>query len=477
MQTMSDDVFGKIVDIESEYKDRGYAQGKEAGKNAGAVEGRELGLEHGFDIGKDLGFYQGWVQTWLDAATTQPGLVPDRAQKKLLAIKAVIDSVPATNIEGAHFDDRLKEIRQKFKVASAMLGVNISAELPTNSLGSTAARIIAENVTKLPDFDDTVNIWVYEEIVEGKKLTEIINIQHENVKYLPGHKLPNNVVATPDAAEVVKDATHIVVVIPHQFIEHLLDRIHGSIRPDARAISLIKGIGISSQGMTTMTQIIHRTLAIPVSSLSGANIANEIAEKKYCETTIGCSDPDEAIVWRSLFNTPYFRVNCVSDVIGVEFCGALKNVVAVGAGFIDGLGLGNNTKAAIIRIGFLEMRRLAMHISGAQIQESTFMESCGIADVITTCYGGRNRRLAEEFVKTGKPMSQLEKELLNGQKLQGYLTADEVHSYIDSCGVTDHFPLFTNIYKICYKGKTPNSIFDGLNVDFSNDTRAPSPAL
>ncbi|KAJ2686817.1 glycerol-3-phosphate dehydrogenase, partial [Coemansia spiralis] len=160
----------------------------------------------------------------------------------------------------------------------------------------------------------------------------------------------------------------------------------------------------------------------------GANIADEIAEEKYCETTIGCTDPADAAVWQSLFNTPYFQVNCVSDVIGVEFCGALKNVVAVGAGFIDGLGLGNNTKAAIIRIGFLEMRRLALHISAAQIQDATFMESCGMADVITTCYGGRNRRLAEEFVKTGKRMSQLEQEMLNGQKLQGYLTAGEVYS-------------------------------------------------
>ncbi|KAI8321426.1 glycerol-3-phosphate dehydrogenase [NAD+] [Martensiomyces pterosporus] len=349
--------------------------------------------------------------------------------------------------------------------------------LGSGNWGSTAARIIGSNVTNLPGFDSTVKVWVYEEVVNGKKLTEIINTQHENVKYLPGHRLPDNVVAVPDAAEAVKDATHIVVVIPHQFIQHLLNSIRGSILPGARAISLIKGIAINDQGMTTMTQVIHRSLAIPVSSLSGANIANEIAEEKYCETTIGCSDPDEAIVWRSLFNTPYFQVNCVSDVIGVEFCGALKNVVAVGAGFIDGLGLGNNTKAAIIRIGFLEMRRLAMHISGAQIQDSTFIESCGIADVITTCYGGRNRRLAEAFVKTGKPMPQLEKELLNGQKLQGYLTAGEVYSYISGRGVTDHFPLFTRIYKICYEGHPPQSIFQDLNVDFSRDKRTPSPSL
>ncbi|KAJ2494329.1 Glycerol-3-phosphate dehydrogenase, partial [Coemansia sp. RSA 2052] len=343
--------------------------------------------------------------------------------------------------------------------------------------GSTAARIVGANVAKLADFDDAVKFWVHEELVDGRKLTDIINTEHENVKYLPGHKLSDNVVAVSDAAEAVKDATHIIVVIPHQFLQHLLETVHGKILPNARAISLIKGIGINDQGMTTMTQIIHRALAIPVSSLSGANIANEIAEEKYCETTIGCQDPDEAIVWRSLFNTPYFQVNCVADVIGVEFCGALKNVVAVGAGFIDGLGLGNNTKAAIIRIGFLEMRRLAMHLAGASIQESTFMESCGLADVITTCYGGRNRRLAEEFVRTGKPMPQLERELLNGQKLQGYLTAGEVYSYIDSSGITDHFPLLTNIYLICYENMPPHTIFAGLNVDFSRDTQVPSPAL
>ncbi|KAJ2732774.1 glycerol-3-phosphate dehydrogenase [Coemansia sp. BCRC 34962] len=349
--------------------------------------------------------------------------------------------------------------------------------LGSGNWGTTAARIVGANVAKLADFDDTVKIWVHEEIVDGRKLTDIINTEHENVKYLPGHKLPDNVVAVPNATDAVRGATHIIIVLPHQYIQQLLDTVHGSILPNASAMSLIKGIGISDQGMTTMTQLIHRTLAIPVSSLSGANIANEIAEEKYCETTIGCQDPDEAIVWRSLFNTPYFQVNCVADVIGVEFCGALKNVVAVGAGFIDGLGLGNNTKAAIIRIGFLEMRRLAMHIAGGGIQESTFMESCGLADVITTCYGGRNRRLAEEFVRTGKPMPQLELELLNGQKLQGYLTAGEVHSYIDSCGVTDHFPLFTNIYQICYESKPPHTIFAGLNVDFSRDTKTPSPSL
>ncbi|KAJ2556934.1 hypothetical protein EV175_001667 [Coemansia sp. RSA 1933] len=131
---MSDDIFSQIVDIENEFKDQGFSQGKEDGKAAGAIEGRELGFENGFDIAKDIGFYQGWAQTWLDAAATHPDLVPDRAQKKLAAIKTIADGIPTTNAEGAHFGDRLKEIQQKFKVVSAMLGVNVSAELPSNSL-------------------------------------------------------------------------------------------------------------------------------------------------------------------------------------------------------------------------------------------------------------------------------------------------------------------------------------------------------
>lgn len=118
----------------------------------------------------------------------------------------------------------------------------------------------------------------------------------------------------------------------------------------------------------------------------GANLANEVAEEKFCETTIGVKDSKMAPILRDLFQTPNFRVVVSDDVDAVEICGALKNIVACGAGFVDGLGLGDNTKAAVIRLGLMEMIKFVdVFYPGSKL--STFFESCGVADLITTCYG------------------------------------------------------------------------------------------
>jgi len=152
----------------------------------------------------------------------------------------------------------------------------------------------------------------------------------------------------------------------------------------------------------------------------------------------------------------------VNDPSSVELCGALKNIVAVAAGFVDALRMGDNTKAAIIRIGLMEIRKFAKMIE-PKSNDETFFQSCGVADLITTCYGGRNRKVAEAFVLTGKSIEQLEKEMLNGQKLQGFDTAKEVYSYLENENMTQEFPLFTRVYSICYEGLSAASI-----VDFPN---------
>lgn len=118
----------------------------------------------------------------------------------------------------------------------------------------------------------------------------------------------------------------------------------------------------------------------------GANLANEVADEKFCETTIGVKDAKMAPILRDLFQTPNFRVVVSDDVDAVEICGALKNIVACGAGFVDGLALGDNTKAAVIRLGLMEMIKFVdVFYPGSKL--ATFFESCGVADLITTCYG------------------------------------------------------------------------------------------
>uniref|UniRef100_A0A2K5JA06 Glycerol-3-phosphate dehydrogenase [NAD(+)] n=2 Tax=Colobinae TaxID=9569 RepID=A0A2K5JA06_COLAP len=291
--------------------------------------------------------------------------------------------------------------------------------------GSAIAKIVGGNAAQLAQFDPRVTMWVFEEDIGGKKLTEIINTQHENVKYLPGHKLPPNVVAVPDVVQAAADADILIFVVPHQFIRKICDQLKGHLKANAIGISLIKGVDEGPNGLKLISEVIGEHLGIPMSVLMGANIASEVADEKFCETTIGCKDPAQGQLLKELMQTPNFRITVVQEVDTVEICGALKNVVAVGAGFCDGLGFGDNTKAA----------------------------SCGVADLITTCYGGRNRKVAEAFARTGKSIEQLEKEMLNGQKLQGPETARELHSILQHKGLVDKFPLFMAVYKVCYEGQ------------------------
>eukprot|EP00158_Paraphelidium_tribonemae_P003767 Partr_v1_DN26356_c2_g1_i1_m43476 putative Glycerol-3-Phosphate DeHydrogenase len=318
--------------------------------------------------------------------------------------------------------------------------------------GSVIAKIIGNNVRASPQqFDEQVKMWVYEELIDGRKLTEIINTRHENVKYLPGVELPSNVLAVPDVVDAAADASILVFVVPHQFVKGICDKLNGKIRADAKAVSLIKGVDVGMGGLVLISDIIRDSLSIDVSVLMGANIAGEVAKEQFCETTIGYRVPENGRLLKQIFNTSYFKCSIIDDVVSVELCGALKNIVGVAAGIVDGLQLGDNTKAAIIRIGLMEMRHFCKTFY-AGVKDETFFESCGVADLITTCYGGRNRKVAEAHVITGKSFEELEKEMLNGQKLQGTLTAKEVHEILVGKKLAHEFPLFASVYRIVYEG-------------------------
>eukprot|EP00751_Fragilariopsis_kerguelensis_P019903 CAMPEP_0170903586 /NCGR_PEP_ID=MMETSP0734-20130129/49865_1 /TAXON_ID=186038 /ORGANISM="Fragilariopsis kerguelensis, Strain L26-C5" /LENGTH=448 /DNA_ID=CAMNT_0011298821 /DNA_START=15 /DNA_END=1361 /DNA_ORIENTATION=- len=411
--------------------------------------------------------------------------------------------------------------------------------------GSAISTIVGKNCARLPYYETLVNMWVYEEMIEAdshgrekeggdntsnqkkQKLTEIINTRHENSKYLPGITLPTNIIAIPDLKEACKDATVLIFVLPHQFLPKLLPviRQYANINSKfCRGISLIKGIDfcettrrpiLISQGIEDgMNRNINRMgtanihVKVQCGVLMGANVANEVAQGQMCESTLasnftnigGDSSSSTTIDinerTRQLFDAPpYFRVQHIHDVAGAEVCGALKNVIALGAGFVDGLGLGGNTKAALLRVGLREISNFChLFFKDRGISETTFMESCGI----TTCYGGRNRKCAEAFARerqrhatatttavTPGPnndddttvtiqqrkhqqqqllckelWNRIELELLKGQKLQGTITTKEVYQLLSSPSqnVIQEFPLIHMIYQISYEGKRVDCI-------------------
>ncbi|KAJ2905112.1 glycerol-3-phosphate dehydrogenase [Zalerion maritima] len=337
-----------------------------------------------------------------------------------------------------------------------------------------------------------------------QKLTTLINKYHENVKYLPGIALPKNVIANPSAADAADGSTILIFNLPHQFIGNVCKQLQGHILPYARGISCIKGVNVSDKGVSLFSEWIGDSLGIYCGALSGANIAPEIAAEKWSETTIAYDPPplDHSRVpspqsgsptassadltvtpvngatfhhidsrgrksktkltpvpaeyppldhetFKTLFHRPYFHVRMVSDVAGVSLSGALKNIVALAAGFVDGKGWGDNAKAAIMRVGLLEMVKFGKEFFGETVHTGTFTEeSAGVADLITSCSGGRNFRCAKKAVEQGVSVEDVEQMDLNGQKLQGTSTAREVNAFLKTKGKEEDYPLFTAVLGI-----------------------------
>lgn len=334
------------------------------------------------------------------------------------------------------------------------------AVIGSGNWGTTIAKVLAENALARPHlFAHFVDMWVFEEKVDGRNLTEIINEDHENVRYLPGVPLPKNLRAQPDITETVKDADLVVFNLPHQFLPRICDRLKGKLKPNARGISCLKGLEVDSNGVKLLSTVITEKLGIACGALSGANLAPEVARGKWSETTVAYKLPEDfkgsgkdidRNVLKAAFHRPYFHVNVIEDVAGVSIAGALKNIVALAVGFVEGLGWGDNAKAAIMRVGLLETIRFSKAFF-PESDPSTFTEqSAGVADLITTCSGGRNVKVGRYMAETGEEAQVAEKKLLNGQSSQGIITAKEVHELLEAKGKTKEFPLFEATYQIIY---------------------------
>ena len=233
------------------------------------------------------------------------------------------------------------------------------AIIGSGNWGSAIGRLVAKNVGSKPNiFQSNVLMWVFEETINNRLLSIIINEDHENVKYLPGVKLPYNLVANTDLNHCCEKADILIFVIPHNFLPSVLKSMKGRIKKDAIAVSLIKGLEINRNGPELLSSMIQSALNIDnIAVLMGANIANDIAKDEFAESTLACNHASSLTLLKSVFQTESFHIQPSTDVSTVEICGAYKNVIAMGAGMCDGLGLGDSTKAALIRQGIQEMSK------------------------------------------------------------------------------------------------------------------------
>jgi len=339
--------------------------------------------------------------------------------------------------------------------------------------GTTIAKVVSENAALNPQlFASEVRMWVFEEQIDGKNLTEIINTDHENVKYLPDIKLPVNLVATPSLLDTVKDADIIIFNIPHQFLAKIVQQLKGHVDSHVRAISCLKGFEVGAKGVQLLSTYVTDELGIECGALSGANIATEVAKENWSETTVAYHIPEDFRgegydvdhkVLKALFHRPYFHVSVIEDVAGISVAGALKNVVALGCGFVEGLGWGNNASAAIQRVGLGEIIKFGQMFFPESRVETYYQESAGVADLITTCAGGRNVKVAKLMAESGMSALDAEKKLLNGQSAQGIITCKEVHEWLETCNSVSEFPLFEAVFQIIYNNLPMENIPDMID--------------
>lgn len=223
--------------------------------------------------------------------------------------------------------------------------------------------------------------------------------ERENVRLLPGAAFPTNLTVTSDADLALGKADVIIVSVPSVTMRQNLRSIRANAAPDAIVVCATKGIEVSSG--KRMSELIREELNIDRSRagmISGPNLAAEIAAGKAASATVAFESDDAAETVQQALNTQLFRLYTSTDVTGVELGGALKNIVAIGAGFIDGVGMGANAKAAFVTRGLHEITRLGVSLGA---RPETFAGLSGMGDLIATCYSAlsRNYRLGQSLAE------------------------------------------------------------------------------
>jgi glycerol-3-phosphate dehydrogenase (NAD(P)+) len=273
-----------------------------------------------------------------------------------------------------------------------------------------------------------------------------LNQSRENTRLLPGVRIPDSVLITGEPAEAVGGADCWITAIPTAYLRTTLARFAALRDADVPVVSLTKGLEIAT--FQRPSEIIGEVLKTEnVAVLSGPSHAEEVARAMPTSVVVAAEGGLAAWV-QHRFGTDRFRVYTNADLVGVELAGALKNVIGIAAGVCDGLGFGDNAKAALLTRGLVEMTRFGV-AHGAE--PATFTGLAGMGDLITTCFSphGRNRRVGYRL-GTGEQLAEV---LAGPQIAEGVFTSKSVFERTSRSGI--EAPIMTGVYQLLHEGKAP----------------------
>ena len=271
----------------------------------------------------------------------------------------------------------------------------------------------------------------------------------ENVRYLPGIKFPPNLVACPDLAECLDGVRDILVVVPSHGLRSTLNKAKEFLGPDSRICWATKGFELRSGKLPhqVAAEVLGENRAVAV--LSGPTFAKEVGEGLPTAMTIASNDKQFGQDLAAAISGDNFRAYTSDDFIGVEVGGAIKNVLAIGAGMCDGLGFGANARVALITRGLVELTRLGVALGA---KHETMMGLAGMGDLVLTCTDNlsRNRRMGLALA-SGKTIEEAQEEIQ--QVVEGVLAAEAVKEVADKLGI--EMPICHQVYRILYEGVSP----------------------
>ncbi|MEE6176530.1 NAD(P)H-dependent glycerol-3-phosphate dehydrogenase [Mycobacterium sp. 050134] len=275
-----------------------------------------------------------------------------------------------------------------------------------------------------------------------------INSTRYNPDYLPGTLLPDGIRATTDAGEALSGATTVLLGVPAQTLRANLEDWVPALTDGATLVSLAKGIELET--LMRMSQVIVSVTDVEpdhVAVISGPNLASEIAGCQPAATVVACTDSGRAVALQRMLNTGYLRPYTNSDVIGTEIGGACKNVIALACGMAAGVGLGENTAAAIITRGLAEIMRLGIALGA---KAATLAGLAGVGDLVATCTSpySRNRSFGECLGRGGTMESAMQAR--DGHVVEGVTSCESVLALASSYDV--EMPLTDAVHRVCHKG-------------------------